>query len=684
VQIIAAQKIAVALQSSGYGNDYSNFQEQMARALSQSNFNRFPVHSQVIRLGDIRQVASGLQAASQQGASILVLAQDIQAKKDSQNANRNEQRCTSRKPDANSLQKLFGADCASYSPVTVYCTKEAVRVSFNIEVLQTASGRNLSSQPVQAQAEHINCQPSESNPRPVQKSERNLLDEALAEAQRRVALAVSAQNRAIDMRVPAPDAVIAAAGLSDRYGVAQKFLQAASFERACADLADMLQRAGNSASLLQAMAICDAQYGQYEQSAKRMQQAESLLKAPDAQLSAAITAVRLAANTESFIKTSRPEYRSASAPIYASLVAPVAAAPAAVPATTPLAPAPIALPLSSGPRVALVIGNSAYQHVGALLNPRNDATDMRDALQRLGFQVIYQENSNRNQMIQAINRFGDALTPQTSALVFYAGHGMQVKGENYLMPIDANPKTEAEVEIEAVNLNRILAKIEKTNINIVVLDACRNDPFKRSWRSTGGTGLASVDAPKGTLIAYATSPGNVADDGTGRNSPYTRALLANMQQPNMRIEDVFKRVRAQVSGETSNRQVPWESSSLVGDFYFASASPATLAAPAAPTAPSPTPASPAIAPTPVQSAALPPAANTRTTTPSPTPAESAPASSAQADPSLLSPQEQCKDRTNVVSKNLCERRVCTRTPALKDKPECAAYTGAGAGTNPAQ
>jgi hypothetical protein len=237
-------------------------------------------------------------------------------------------------------------------------------------------------------------------------------------------------------------------------------------------------------------------------------------------------------------------------------------------------------------RVALVIGNSAYE-TAPLKNPVNDAQDIAQALRELGFEVIYRENLDQNNMKRAIRAFGEKIRHGEIGLFYYAGHGVQVKGENYLVPIGAKVDSEEEVEYEGVNAGFVLAQMEKArnSMNIVILDACRNNPFARSFRSES-RGLAVMNAPSGVLIAYATAPGSVASDGSARNGVYTQELLKFMRTPNLGIEEVFKRVRISVRSLTQGRQTPWEASSLVGDFYFLKGEQLANAVIAQPTAPS--------------------------------------------------------------------------------------------------
>jgi len=220
-------------------------------------------------------------------------------------------------------------------------------------------------------------------------------------------------------------------------------------------------------------------------------------------------------------------------------------------------------------RVALIMGNAAYLN-GPLKNTVNDARAMAAVLEASGFEVLLKENvKNQNEMKQAVREFGMKLKTGGTALFYYSGHGMQVNGYNYLIPTQAVMHIEQEIEYEALDMGFILAYMEsaKSNVNIVILDACRNNPFARSFRDTK-QGLSTMVAPTGTLIAYSTSPGSVASDGDQDYGLYTRALLEHIQKPGVKVEDVFKGVRAEVLQVSSGQQTPWESSSLVGDFYF--------------------------------------------------------------------------------------------------------------------
>jgi hypothetical protein len=222
-------------------------------------------------------------------------------------------------------------------------------------------------------------------------------------------------------------------------------------------------------------------------------------------------------------------------------------------------------------RYALVIGNSDYI-TAPLRNPVNDALLITSELKKVGFNVRTVRNGSQNEMKQAISEFGELLSKDKKSvgLFYYAGHGIQIKGKNYLVPTDAKIEREPDVEVFCVDLDGLLANLEYAgnNMNIIILDACRNNPYGRGFRSTAGNGLATVNAPVGTFIAYATSPGSVAADGSGNNGLYTQEFAKAIAIPYMKIEDVFKKVRSQVKTISGGQQIPWENSSIEGDFYF--------------------------------------------------------------------------------------------------------------------
>ena len=242
--------------------------------------------------------------------------------------------------------------------------------------------------------------------------------------------------------------------------------------------------------------------------------------------------------------------------------------------STPVIPPPpsgIVVPKQS--RVALVIGNAKYKEVAELANPVNDATDIAKALKKLGFEVTLLTNlKNKEAMQNAIDNFRSQLRQGGVGLFYYAGHGVQVGGTNYLIPIGESLDYEANTPHRTLSLNEVVALMEeaKTQVNIIIIDACRNNPWYRRWRATSSDGLAAVGTPpRGTIIAYATKPGSVAEDGIGqRNSPFTSALLQYIQTPNLDVRFMFGNVIESVIKITKEEQEPWTEGNLRGGSGF--------------------------------------------------------------------------------------------------------------------
>jgi Caspase domain/Domain of unknown function (DUF4189) len=267
----------------------------------------------------------------------------------------------------------------------------------------------------------------------------------------------------------------------------------------------------------------------------------------------------------------------------------------ALPALIALLSLLFAAPAIADKRVALVVGNSAYQNIARLDNPRNDAVLMADTLGGLGFALVggrARLDLDKSSLDNAIQDFGRQIQGADVALFYYAGHGVQVSGSNYLVPVNANPTREADVDFQMVDINLVLRQMQGsgTRLNLVILDACRNNPFgARGLRSSDG-GLAQMRAPEGTLISYATQPGSVAQDGSDGHSPYTKALATTIRQAGLDIFQTFNQVGLAVKRETNGSQQPWVSSSPIdGTFYFVA--PAAAPAPRVATAPSPPPSS---------------------------------------------------------------------------------------------
>ena len=219
-------------------------------------------------------------------------------------------------------------------------------------------------------------------------------------------------------------------------------------------------------------------------------------------------------------------------------------------------------------RLALVIGNDNYTQFSPLNNPINDATDLKTVLERMSFQVTLLTNVTKAELEQGIRGFEASINKEDTVLFYYSGHGLQIDGRNYLVPVDAAIQRVNEVPYYTYEVNQLIDKLNEieAKVNIIILDACRNNSFTKSTQG----GLAVMSGPIGSYIVYSTAPGTVAYDGVAgsRNSPFTKHLLQTIDQPNLTIEEVFKSVRSKVMRETGGQQIPWDSSSLIGDFYF--------------------------------------------------------------------------------------------------------------------
>jgi hypothetical protein len=227
-------------------------------------------------------------------------------------------------------------------------------------------------------------------------------------------------------------------------------------------------------------------------------------------------------------------------------------------------------------RIALVVGNSGYQAGSKLQNPENDARAITQKLTGLGFNVIERIDAGQGELRAAVAQFGSSIQSQDLevALFYYAGHGMQIGGKNYLMPVDISPQTETELKVLAISADDILDQMavadeNSQRTNIMILDACRDNPLSRSWtRSSGNKGLAGMSAPPGTLITFSTKPGFTALDGEGKNSPYTSELLKALDVPGLRLEDIFRTVRIRVMELTNRQQIPMENSLLTRELIL--------------------------------------------------------------------------------------------------------------------
>ena len=220
---------------------------------------------------------------------------------------------------------------------------------------------------------------------------------------------------------------------------------------------------------------------------------------------------------------------------------------------------------------ALVFGNANYTNGGVLKNPANDAVDIAAKLKTYGFHTIVVKDATHKEMDKRLKEFKKLLETNEVGLFFFGGHGMQIDGRNYLLATDTDNADETEAKHSSLSLDKVIEVMEKSPAatKIIILDACRDNPWERAWNRTAATrGLASVYAPKGTIIGFATSPGELASDGKGRNGTYTAALLQHIDEPDCTIETMFKQVRNTVAAETRGKQTSWEHTSLSGNFFF--------------------------------------------------------------------------------------------------------------------
>ncbi len=561
------RSIAVGTFDGQYGDLVA---KQLEAALMNAKVQDTPVYRQVVRApaarsssGDPRPLAA---AAKAMGAEAIFGGEVTQASVNDTRSQREEYVCDR----TENAKKLF-SKCVSGHNQTVYCTERKANLQVQVRLIDAQSSNQVYAQAVNKSSSDSACG-SNSTPTDGQSMLSALIGEAIVEIQGKVV----PHDKVVSIELMSSTDGLKAPIAASKFEGALKFAREGRMDRGCAGFREIFDGEKNSVSLLYNLGVCEESVGAYWKADEYYRSADQLSSEPNTALTAALNrnagnlkkADGLAKNRSDLI--SRGTIESGAAPqTISGKTAGSAAAITAASAAVPREPDninPEILMLEK--RSALVIGNGGYKR-GALPNPVNDARAIAAELRQLNFKVIEVEDVGFSKMGLAVEEFGRAIQEGGVALVFYAGHGMQVKGENYLIPIDADLKSESDVPYKTVALGQILAKLEdaKPRVSIVMLDACRDNPFARSWRSTRG-GLASVDAPTGTVIAYATAPGKTAADGSGANGLYTSFLLKQLSVPNQKIEDVLKNTRKAVATASNNQQVPWDSSSLTGDFYF--------------------------------------------------------------------------------------------------------------------
>ena len=549
------KSIAVGRFSGQFGDVVSNDVES---ALMNARVQEKPVYRSVSRVQDVRGNQRSLAAtARNQGAEALIYGEVTQAGVRDQRSVKQEFVC-----DRYKDSKKFFKKCESGRNVNVNCIERVAVIQAQFRMLDAASGDHVWNEALSGQAQSSAC------------GNQSPLEAAALMAQAKNAMVDAFRKKIVPhdrgMTIALMDAD---AHLADktRFQGALNFAREGRMDRACELFREIYDGQKNSVALNYNLGVCEESAGAFWRANEHYRLADRMLDSPNRQISEALArndrnikkAGSLADKRSDLISSRQLESGAAPQTLSQKTTTP------SVQQVAPTLPENVSKDaLLMEKRIALVIGNSRYRK-GALTNPVNDARAVAAELRKSGFQVIAVEDADYARMNQAINEFGRVIKQGGVALVFYAGHGIQVKGENYLIPVDADMKSESEATYKTVNLGFVLSKLEdaKPRVNIVILDACRDNPFARSWRS-GKTGLASVDAPAGTLIAYATAPGKTAADGVGSNGLFTSHFLAQMKVPNQKLEDVLKNTRKGVAQASGNEQIPWDSSSLTGDFYF--------------------------------------------------------------------------------------------------------------------
>jgi hypothetical protein len=422
----------------------------------------------------------------------------------------------------------------------VGCTTTNGSAAARLRVFRVADGRFVFADTVSGTSSHYRCDDNQA----IARADNNQL--AYAAVLNAAANAMHMVAPSYDLRpldIMSADAAVPAAQKKD-FDAAVDFAKAKRNDEACKRFEELYLDTKESPALTFNIGFCHELRGDMLRANQSYKRASELVNAPESQID------RRLALTDKALRENPMAFMPA-----------VATATAALPAQGAAS--------GSGRRVALVIGNARYQR-SALINPVNDARLVTDRLKRIGFEVIPLENVESARFESAVRDFAARAKGADVALFYYAGHALQADGENYLMPVD-NAKMRTMEDVRdggGVQLASIMAKLDVAApvVKLVVIDACRDNPLPASSRSLAGGGLAAIPrAPQGGLIAFATSPGRTAEDGTGKNSVFSKNFAALVATPNLSIEQMFKRVREAVKKETNGRQEPMETSNLIGD-----------------------------------------------------------------------------------------------------------------------
>ena len=470
---------------------------------------------------------------------------------------------------ANENSKKLIKKCLSGYNKQISCIDRSANVGVNLRLIDVKSGAQVYSESLVKSINSKGCGDEKID------DAATLMGKLHSQLVQEVMAKIVPHERMVSRTLMPADKYEGSAGSKERFAGAVQFAQEQRMDRACETFRDLYSSDKESVALSYNLGLCEESEGHLARASELYGAADRLSSAPNKLVNEALARIEPAIRKTVAMAKARGD-------ILTTNKAQAGAAPATLAGKKPnsftstVVASGLPVPevnddvMLTGRRSALVIGNSKYRFISKLTNPVNDSRAMADELRKSGFEVVAVENADLAKMNLAVEQFANSIKQGGAALVFYAGHGFQVKGENYLVPIDADIKGEGEVAAKAVNLGLVLSKLEdgKSSVNVVILDACRDNPFAGSWRSAAGSGLAQINAPSGTVIAFATAPGKTASDGSAGNGLFTSQLLIQLRQPNQKLEDVLKNTRKGVAAASNNGQIPWDSSSLTGDFYF--------------------------------------------------------------------------------------------------------------------
>jgi len=549
--------VSVARFGGQYGEIISN---DLVATLMNAKVQGQPVYKSVMKAGDSRSMGGDMRslvtAARSANTEAIFAGEVISATVN--DARRQEQQyvCDQYEKSSKLIPK-----CLSGRNVAIQCVDRTANLQIQIKLINAADGQQIYTEAIGRTNNSSGC--GDTTPTDGAQMLGALKNEIIT----LISTRVIPHERLVNIALMESSAGFRG-DQAARFDGALRFAKEGRMDRACSIFREIYDIEKNMLALNYNLGVCEEATGAYWKADEYYQIADRLSGEPNKLLTAALSRNSANIKKSGALAQNRPEL-TGNTRIDSRATKNNQINASAADAASKLIPQNVSAEmLMSEKRTALVIGNSAYQQA-SLRNPVYDARAMSEALRKMNFQVISIENATHQKMSLALDEFGRAIKGGGVALVFYAGHGVQVKEANYLLPVNnAEITSESDLPFKAMQLEQILSKMEEaqSRVNIVILDACRDNPL-RSMRSGKG-GLAVVDAPAGTVIAFATAPGKTAADGVGNNGLYTSHLLKQIVMSNQKIEDVLKNTRKAVASASNNAQVPWDSSSLTGDFYF--------------------------------------------------------------------------------------------------------------------